>query len=128
MNKTFPPGVLVLSLLTGGSLQADALPQLLEGYTRQGATAFSADAGERLWKRTRENRGCGSCHGNDLRQQGKHVKTGKLIEPLAPSVNPTRLTDSAKISKWLKRNCKWTFGRACSAQEKGDLLSFIQHQ
>ena len=44
---------------------------------------------------------------------------------MAPSVNPKRLTDRTKIEKWFVRNCKWTFGRECTPQEKGDLLSFI---
>jgi hypothetical protein len=56
------------------------------------------------------------------------VKTGKRIEPMAVSVNPQRLGDMAKIEKWFRRNCKWTLGRACTAQEKGDLLSFLRQQ
>ncbi|MFK5970948.1 MAG: DUF1924 domain-containing protein [Candidatus Marithrix sp.] len=31
-----------------------------------------------------------------------------------------------QIRKWFKRNCKWTLGRECNAQEKGDILKFIQ--
>ncbi|MBA1331752.1 cytochrome C, partial [Candidatus Endoriftia persephone str. Guaymas] len=27
-----------------------------------------------------------------------------------------------------KRNCRWTFGRDCTPQEKGDLMLFIQGQ
>ncbi|HCS12500.1 MAG TPA: hypothetical protein DIW28_01710, partial [Zetaproteobacteria bacterium] len=44
----------------------------------------------------------------------------KRIEPMAPSVNPERLTDPAKIEKWFGRNCEWTIGRDCTAQEKAD--------
>jgi hypothetical protein len=47
---------------------------------------------------------------------------------MAPSVNPQRLTDARKIEKWFKRNCEWTWGRACTIQEKGDILRFLQQQ
>jgi hypothetical protein len=39
-----------------------------------------------------------------------------------------RLTDVASIEKWFLRNCRGTWGRECSAQEKGDLLLFINQQ
>jgi len=54
------------------------------------------------------------------------VRTAKRIEPMAPSVNPERLTDPAKIEKWFGRNCEWTIGRDCTTQEKADFLAFIQ--
>ena len=65
-------------------------------------------------------RSCTTCHGTDQAKPGRHQRTGKVIESMAPSVNPQRLTDVAKIEKWFVRNCKWTLGRECSAQEKGD--------
>jgi hypothetical protein len=57
---------------------------------------------------------------------GKHAKTGKAIEPMAPSVNPKRLSDEKQIRKWFSRNCKWTLGRECTAQEQGDVLLYLQ--
>ncbi|MEA3244387.1 MAG: DUF1924 domain-containing protein, partial [Pseudomonadota bacterium] len=33
--------------------------------------------------------------------------------------------DGKKIEKWFKRNCKWTLGRECTAQEKADFLAYI---
>jgi cytochrome c553 len=42
---------------------------------------------------------CATCHGRNLTQSGRHAKTGKVINPLAPSVNPQRLTDPAKIER-----------------------------
>jgi hypothetical protein len=107
---------------------------LHDKYRQEGAANFSAVHGERLWRRVHETqaggekRSCGSCHGNDLGQAGKHTKTGKRIEPMAPSVNAKRLTDTAKIEKWLRRNCTWTLGRVCTPQEKGDFLRFLQQQ
>lgn len=106
----------------------DALLQL---YASQGGAAADAEQGRFLWQKTYQGNGefaersCASCHTEKLTAPGKHIKTGKLIEPMAPSVNPQRLTDQKKIEKWFKRNCKWTMGRECTAQEKADLLLYI---
>ena len=74
-----------------------------------------------------KERNCGSCHTTDLAKQGKHARTGKVIKPMAPSVNAKRLTEVKKIKKWFVRNCKWTLGRECTAQEKGDVLAFLKN-
>ena len=90
----------------------------------------SAQRGEQLWNReftvSAQPRSCATCHTSDPRLAGKHVRTGKPIKPMAPSVNPERLTDQRKMEKWFKRNCKWTLGRVCTAQEKGDLLNYLK--
>ena len=117
---------------TTGSAGAAPVDDLLHEYEGQGGRNFSAAAGEQFWDRpvvnakSGEPRKCSLCHSIDLRRVGKHATTGKAIEPLAPSANPQRLTDKEKIEKWLSRNCKWTLGRECSAQEKGDALVFIR--
>ncbi len=114
--------------------QADAVETLLDKYRQQGVKEFSAIKGQTRWgfanqqAGDRGRRSCNDCHGTDLSQAAKHAKTGKRIEPMAPSVNPERLTDMAKIEKWFKRNCKWTLGRACTSQEKGDFLVFLRQQ
>jgi len=96
------------------------------------AQAGSAAAGAAAWvqEHPRANdvpaRSCASCHTDDLTQSGRHTKTGKPIEPMAPSVNPKRLTDPAKIEKWFRRNCRWTIGRECTAAEKTDFLTYIE--
>lgn len=82
------------------------------------------------------SRSCQSCHGTDLTQAGKHWRTGKLINPMSPKAKPVevdeddgpRFSDRKKIEKWFLRNCKWTLGRECTAQEKGDFLSFLREQ
>jgi hypothetical protein len=125
--------MLALALLPV-SAQAEPVDSLLSGYQELGAENFSAEAGAAQWQQAyvnrpgKDERSCADCHGVDLTQAGKHVKTGKRIEPMAPSVNQKRLQDSAKIEKWFKRNCKWTLGRACTPQEKGDFLSFLRQQ
>ena len=107
---------------------------LIAGYELDGAGPFSADAGRAAWQRQhaapdgKGTRSCASCHGQDLRQAGKHVKTGKVIEPMAPSRNSQRLSNTKKVEKWLRRNCRWTLGRECTAQEKGDFVQFMAGQ
>ena len=68
--------------------------------------------------------GCTSCHTKDLTGPGQ-TRAGKRIEPMAPSVVPTRYSDSANVEKWFKRNCQDVLGRECSAAEKADILAFL---
>lgn len=111
---------------------ADTVTDLLKLYESQGASKFSAASGESLWTRalpdakTGDKRKCSDCHAEDLRRIGKHVVTGKSLEPLAPSANAKRLTDAEYVEKWFMRNCKWTLGRECTPQEKGDFLVMIR--
>ena len=121
--------VLLLAQSTSASQAVDAM---LKVYSDAGAGPFSAEAGQRMWteknshNKTPAERSCSSCHTSNLGDSGKHAKTQKVIKAMAPSVNGKRLTDTKKIEKWFKRNCKWTLGRECSAQEKGDFLLYIQ--
>ena len=68
---------------------------------------------------------CASCHGGDATSTGEHIVTGKQIEPLAPSANPARFTRPASVAKWFQRNCNDVLRRACTAQEKGDVLAWL---
>ena len=110
------------------ALQADTVSLLLDGYQADGAGPFSATDGKSLWQRAGVDgsRRCSTCHGADLREAGRHKRTRKAIAPMSPMVEPLRLSDAKKIEKWLRRNCKWTWGRVCTPQEKGDLLSYIE--
>jgi len=130
-------GIILLALLfTSQIAMADeqVVRGLLNQYSSEGASNFDANAGKSMWEKqhVQEKLGkpvsCATCHGSDFRKSGQHVRTGKLIEAMAPSVNAERFTDAKKIEKWFLRNCKWTWGRECSAQEKGDLLTFLQSQ
>ncbi len=113
---------------------AEQLEATIQSYQQQGNLNFSAEAGEALWKQEITHtkspvlRSCASCHGSDLTQSGKHIKTNKMIKPMSPTVNPKRFNDQAKIEKWFLRNCKWTWGRECSVQEKGDILRYLSQQ
>lgn len=68
---------------------------------------------------------CATCHGQVPTREGKHASTGKPISPLAPSAHAERLTDSAKVDKWFKRNCKDVLSRECTALEKADVLAYL---
>ena len=133
MRNLLIVGSLLLPPLAGMA-GTPAVNSLLDEYTSQGASAPDAGRGQQLWitkhvaTTAPMQRSCADCHSSDLRNKGKHVRTGKAIEPLAPSVNSNSLNDARNIKKWLKRNCKWTLGRECSAQEKSDILVFIGQQ
>jgi len=101
---------------------------LLEEYQSNAGSPFSIEAGSTLWKREVNGRSCTNCHSNSVKKKGQHKRTGKVIDPMAPSINTSRLSDSNKIKKWLLRNCKWTFGRECTAQEKGNVLLWLSQQ
>lgn len=105
-----------------------ASDSLLEEYQKSTQTTFSAQAGERLWKNVVNERSCTVCHSSSVSKSGKHIRTGKIIEPMSPTINPMRLTDEKKIKKWFLRNCKWTFGRECNTQEKGNILLWLSQQ
>lgn len=68
---------------------------------------------------------CASCHGQPPTAQGKHASTGKAIDPLAPAFNPKAFTDTAKVDKWFRRNCKDVLSRECSAAEKANVLAYL---
>ena len=103
--------------------------KMLESYKAQGGTDFSAEKGKSMWSKKftvkGESRSCVDCHTADLTKAGKRVDTGKDIEPMSAKVNSERYTDPKFIEKWFRRNCKWTIGRFCTAQEKGDYLLYL---
>ncbi|RME02186.1 MAG: DUF1924 domain-containing protein [Bacteroidetes bacterium] len=114
------------------ALGSDKVVQdLFNDYSKSAASGFDASRGESLWYQEKlrpdmgRNVSCASCHGNDLRLPGHHLRTGKKIDPMAPSVNPNRFGDAQKVEKWFRRNCKWTWGRQCTPQEKGDILKYL---
>ena len=126
--------ILIMTLLVSVPLsfshaESTAVNNLLQDYAIQGANTADVEQGKQLWQKTFNKNGersCASCHTKDLTQNGKHIKTNKDIKPMSPSANPERLTDSKKVNKWFKRNCKWTLGRECTAQEKTNFLVYIE--
>ncbi|NOY72518.1 MAG: DUF1924 domain-containing protein [Gammaproteobacteria bacterium] len=123
-------GLIVIIGLGCVSYAQANMDDLYKYYNPQGELTFGAERGKTLWHKKHldkkgKERACTTCHGEDLRKSGKHAKTGKVIDPLAASVNKERFTDLKKVKKWFKRNCKWVLGRECTDQEKGDILKYL---
>ena len=96
-------------------------------------TGFDAKRGEALFVSKHTGKkgsemSCTTCHSTNLKNGGQNVNTNKPITALAPSANPTRLTDVAEVEKWLRRNFNDVFAREGSALEKGDVLTYIINQ
>ena len=106
---------------------ADTSPaQQLSHWTAQAGAPAKAERGQALFNQRQGGEwSCASCHGTPPTGPGKHASTGKAIAPLAPAFNTQAFTDTAKVDKWFKRNCKDVFSRECSAQEKADVLAYL---
>jgi hypothetical protein len=68
---------------------------------------------------------CASCHGARPVAAGRHASTSKALDALAPGFNPQAFTDTAKVDKWFRRNCKDVLQRECSPTEKADVLAYL---
>jgi len=113
--------------LAAAALAADTSPaRQLERFSALAGAPGEAERG-RLFFTSRHGGewSCASCHGNPPTGTGKHAGTGKSIEPLAPAANPRSFTDSARVDKWLRRNCNDVLKRECTAAEKADVLAWL---
>ena len=123
--------IILLCLAAMPAQSSEAGTRMLETYRAEGAGEFSAERGKNMWAQTFKQQksgqqvSCATCHTNNLKRTGAHIRTGKIIDPMAASTNTERFTDTKKIKKWFLRNCKWTVGRECTAQEKGDFLTYF---
>ena len=133
MFKRAREAALVVALCFGSLPSAEALApsDFIAEFKRQALQedpafgGFDAVRGERFFKEKHGDWSCATCHTEDPRKPGKHTVTDKDIKPLAPAANPERFTDAKKVAKWYRRNCKDVLKRECSAQEKGDLLTYL---
>lgn len=120
--------ILLSTLMFGGLALAGTPAQELDRLVAEAGAPASVARGEQLFRARHANseaESCTSCHTADALKPGSHVRTRKEIAALAPSANPERFTDSAKVEKWFKRNCKEVLGRLCSAQEKADFAAYM---
>jgi len=105
------------------------LQQAFESQARRQDPAFagfSAARGEHFFKATHGREwSCASCHTANPAAAGKHAKTDKPIQPLAPVANRERFTRPDKVEKWFRRNCHDVLNRACTPGEKGDVLAWL---
>ena len=138
--KTF---ILALALVGANLAQGADFNQPMQGYIdalkREAKAAnpnfsdFDYARGEKLFAMKNKSKNgemisCQSCHNADLRTNATNIFTGKSISPLAPSANPSRLTDTKEVQKWLRRNFKDMFLREGTALEKGDVLYYMIKQ
>ena len=115
-----------LMLFASLHAMASAPAELLAGYSAQAGQPANAAKGEAFFKASHgQEWQCTSCHGKSPTVGGRHASTDKAIEPLAPMANAKRFTDSAKVEKWFRRNCKDVLARECSAAEKADVLAWL---
>jgi hypothetical protein len=126
-------GLAALALSAAAAAAADSPASLMTTYAQQAgipAASLSAARGEALYRtqhagRAGEAVSCAGCHTANPTQAGR-TRVGKRIEPLAPSANPARFTDAAKVEKWFRRNCQDVLQRECSPQEKGDFIAWLR--
>lgn len=135
--RSLAPAVLgaVLALAAADAMAdpgRDAILAALASMAKQaepGFAGFSAARGEAFWTATHpggkpDTPSCTTCHTNDPTKAGQ-TRAGKAIEPMAVSVNPKRFTDAEAVTKWFTRNCNSVLGRACTATEQGDVLTYL---
>lgn len=139
MKKALASAVLLASLgLALPSLAdpaRDALLASLAAEARQADAAFagfSGDRGRAFWQADHpggkpDTPSCTSCHTKDPTAEGQ-TRAGKQIAPMAVSRTPDRFTDPAKVAKWFERNCNTVLGRACTAAEEGDVITYLSSQ
>ena len=124
------------TLAMAGNPERDAI---VANYAKQaraadsGFTVFSTARGEELFRTIwsggdPRTQSCTACHTDNPRDLGRNAKTGRPIDPVAVSVNPSRFTDSGDVEKQFTRDCKSVLGRACTPLEKGDYITFMMGQ
>ena len=110
---------------TGHAADTTAAQQLAH-WNAQAGSPGQADKGKAFFAARHGGEwSCASCHGAPPTVQGQHAGTGKSIAPLAPAFNPKGFTDTAKVDKWFRRNCKDVLSRECTAIEKADVLAYL---
>ena len=98
----------------------------LQRWTAEAKAPGNADKGKAFFSAKHGGEwSCTSCHNAPPTTDGKHATTGKPIAPLAPGFNPKAFTDTAKVDKWFRRNCKDVLSRECTAPEKADVMAYL---
>lgn len=115
-----------LALLPAAQAADTSPAQQLAHWTAQAGGKADAARGQAFFTQRQGGEwSCSSCHGSPPTAPGKHASTGKSIPPLAPAFNPQAFTDSARVDKWFRRNCKDVVARECTAAEKADVLAYL---
>jgi len=124
-------GILGFALAATAGQPSPAAQQLLDEWASEipNFQGFSAEAGRAIYYDEQvvdgETISCATCHQDDPSEPTEHARTGKIYDAISPAVSPERLTEVREINKWLRRNCKDVYERECTAQEKGDFITFL---
>jgi len=134
MKIRFVAGLALAVLVPVLAYAAAAQKPLLDAYSvaakaeNTGFSGFSTERGKAFFlakhDAASETPSCTTCHTTDPTKSGQ-TRAGKDIAPMAVSKTPDRYTDAEKVEKWFTRNCQSVLGRACTAQEKGDFITFM---
>lgn len=133
MKKTI---AILLTLTAAAALFAGDHPvkNYLAKYEKEAGASLNAERGKELWEKKIPGPGfeksCTGCHNTDPKKSGKHKVKGveKEIKPMALSANKKRYTKWKKVDKSFDKFCKKVYDRACTAQEKGDMLLYLSQQ
>lgn len=131
MNNRYRAAIMLAGLLLAGAATVaragDTTPaQQLQRFSREAGSPADAARGKAFFTSKHGDAwSCASCHGAPPTATGKHATTGKAIPPLAPAFNARAFTDTAKVDKWFRRNCRDVLARECSAAEKADVLAYL---
>ena len=126
--------VLITSLVVSSTFLAPQLAwsgaaeaeKLLQGLVIETKRPVSAEQGKAFFvNKHGRDWSCATCHGAPPTSMGKHITTNKLIDPLAPRLNPERFSRSSRTEKWFRRNCKDVLDRECTLAEKADVLAYL---
>ena len=105
---------------------AETPRDFLTRFEKEAGATASVERGARFFAAKQGGEwSCASCHGEKPTQPGRHARTDKPIGALAPVANAERFTDPANVDKWFRSNCNDTLNRACSPQEKADVLAWL---
>lgn len=117
----------VILAMSGAATASEGHQQLLARYAVQAGEGFSAERGRQLYEAKVGGRTCTSCHATDIREEGRatFLFFSRRIGPMALSVNPKRFTKPDDADGKFDKYCKEVLGRACTSQEKGDLLAYF---
>lgn len=122
------PLLAAMAMLAGGNGHALTAVEYQAGLAaaNPGLAPFSASRGAAFYRSTQGGDwSCATCHTDNPAAAGSHAVTNKVIPPLAPAANAERFTRPDKIEKWFKRNCNDVAKRACTPQEKGDVIAWL---
>lgn len=120
------PALLAAACVLPARAGDTSIAQQLAHWSAQAGTPGDAARGQAFFNAKHGGTwSCASCHGMPPTAAGKHANTGKAIDPLAPAANPKAFTDTARVDKWFRRNCKDVLARECSAAEKADVLAWL---